>query len=1052
MPGKVMCASNLINTRLLKYAQHIFLCLLSLLLVCSFHLCTAQNGVLLTDYYSINDGLSDRLVTQIIQNKDGFLWLATPNGLNKFDGYEFTVYNDHPSNPRNINEVNIAQLAETDKGEIILVYRNNYVFFDVLNPRTDEVKKVSLLPGDGIMGIVRDIKLNKSGTLEILSNHNDTLKLFQYRSNGSFDLIFDFYSKHKNQTAPVHFINLSDGSYLISDSENGLCKYSPENQSLKYFPDTAFECLEPGQSLRHHTNILHQDGKGRIWLSFQNIPGIYLYNPKQETFDLLYGHEEGMYTHIWEDDQQNVLLAKTTGIGFFPKTLNLYCIGQDNRILDFSYMLDLSTHIIDIYGEDFFKTLFLAIDTGLKIVQNNRNKIKIFLNQDLAEGQRGNVMRGITGDGQGKVYMAREVKNWYALDLASETLDTLDLVDPKTGEIMEFNCCMDIHYEAGYLWGISCQKSAYAQLIKYHIATQKVETFIYQQRFTAFIKSTDGNFWLTYQTSDKKGGLVAFDPISETWMDYKDQGEVNPLRNVYPSFILESSDQMLWIASDKGLFKVDRKEKSTLIMTMPADANQKGLLSDNIYVVIEDAFQYLWIGSSNGLNRYNPKNGEFLSYDMSNGLANNQICGIIPDEENNLWISTYNGLSYFDTDSKLFKNFYKTDGLSEDEFNRFSFYKDENGAYYFGGVNGVNIFIPEDLLVSENNPPLVLTKLTRYNSAKDTLLIQTSDLNYRKELVIQPYDTYFQLNFSLPNYIQSKKNQFVSKLEGFENNWNYLGNTPQVRYNNLPPGNYTLLLRGADANGNWNSSPLRVKIRVRPIFYETLGAKVALVGILAFVLIGIFQYQLEQRLKVERLRTKISSDLHDEVSGLLSGIAMQTDVLKTITNDEISKDRLKSIGEVSRMAMNKMSDVIWSIDSRKDKVEDLIHRMREHADDILVPLNIECIFEIGKIDKQKKLPVEIRQNLYFIFKEAINNVVKHSSADKVVVNLGNKGQRFELKIQDNGNGALEKSTHKSKKTGQGISNLKMRAQRIDALLDIINADGFTVKVEMKKFA
>ena len=218
------------------------------------------------------------------------------------------------------------------------------------------------------------------------------------------------------------------------------------------------------------------------------------------------------------------------------------------------------------------------------------------------------------------------------------------------------------------------------------------------------------------------------------------------------------------------------------------------------------------------------------------------------------------------------------------------------------------------------------------------------------------------------------------------------------------------------------------------------------------IVLGIFKYQLEQRLRVERLRTKISSDLHDEVSGLLSGIAMQADVLKAGTSDEKSKFRLQTIAEVSRMAMTKMSDVIWSIDSRKDKVEDLLHRMLEHAEDILQPLNIEYSFEIGKIDRQKKLPVNIRQNLYFIFKEAINNVVKHSKATKVVVELGNQGSRFELKIKDNGAGENISDLGKSKKPGQGISNIKMRARRINALLDIAQHDGFTVKLVMKKFA
>jgi ligand-binding sensor domain-containing protein/two-component sensor histidine kinase len=1012
-----------------------------------------QTDAFLTEYYSINDGLSDRLVKSIIQNQEGFLWLATSNGLNKFDGYEFTIYDDHPANTRQISEVNTDFITEDAQGNIIITYRNNYFLIDLLNPRTNEVKKISLLPGYGIMGIVRDIQMNADRELEVLSNHNDTLKVYRLLPDQNFELVVQFYQEHINKTSPLSFTKLQNGHYLINDTEHGLLTVNQEGKRVQEFHIEDFECMEQEYTFPGSTNILHQDQLGRIWVSFVQIPGVYLYNEQRNQFELLHGHETGYYTALWEDNLGNVLLPKTTGIGAYPEVLDLFCITNQHTIEDFSHIINIGSQIVTIYGQDFFKTLFVGLDTGLKIVQNNKNKINTYLTQNIKEGERGIVMRGITGDGNGTVYFAREVSNWYALNTETQELDTITLKHPQTGAKIDFNCCMDILYEDGILWGISCQKSAYAQLIKYHIEQDSVELFIFEQRLTAFVKSRDGKFWLTYQSTDKKGGLVSFDPRTETWDKYKEKDDLNPFKDISPSYIMESSDDLLWIASDNGLFKVDRDKNQTTLYQMPTEPGKKGLLSNNIFVIVEDAYRSLWIGSSNGLNRMNPQSEQIDSYDKTNGLANNQVCGIIPDENGNFWISTYNGVSYFETYSKLFKNFYKTDGLSDDEFNRFSFYKDEQDTYYFGGVNGMNAFKKEDLLTDEAIPPLVLTKLTKYNSQKDSLIVMTSNLNNINELVISPYDTYFQLNFSLPKYVQSKKNQFVSKLEGFENNWNYLGNTPQVRYNNLPAGNYTLLLKGADPNGNWHSIPYSVKIRVVPIFYKTLTARIIMAILLALLIWGVFQYQLEQRLKVEKLRTKISSDLHDEVSGLLSGIAMQTDVLREISKDEASKSRLKSIGEVSRMAMTKMSDVIWSIDSRKDKVEDLIHRMQEHAEDILSPLNINYAFEIGKIDRGKKLPVDIRQNLYFIFKEAINNVVKHSKATEVVVQLGNQGQKFELKIQDNGLGEMtQNSTAKSKKTGQGLSNLKMRAQRINALLDIIQQDGYIIKLEMKKFA
>ena len=185
---------------------------------------------------------------------------------------------------------------------------------------------------------------------------------------------------------------------------------------------------------------------------------------------------------------------------------------------------------------------------------------------------------------------------------------------------------------------------------------------------------------------------------------------------------------------------------------------------------------------------------------------------------------------------------------------------------------------------------------------------------------------------------------------------------------------------------------------------------------------------------------------------MLSGIAMQTDVLQMQVTEEKIQERLKQIGDVSRKAMSKMSDVIWSIDSRKDKVEDLLHRMREHADEMLIPLNIVYQMHISKLDRQKKIQVPLRQNLYFIFKEAINNIAKHSGANKVNITLKNEGQEFSMIIKDNG-APSRKERVNGKKSGQGLANLAMRAQRIKADLDIDKGeDGYTIRLKRKRFA
>jgi hypothetical protein len=406
-------------------------------------------------------------------------------------------------------------------------------------------------------------------------------------------------------------------------------------------------------------------------------------------------------------------------------------------------------------------------------------------------------------------------------------------------------------------------------------------------------------------------------------------------------------------------------------------------------------------------------------------------------------------LSYFDYKEKTFRSFFAADGFSNDEFNIYAYYKDKNDRYYLGGVNGMNAFYAKDLLVEKDIPTPVITKITRYNSSKDSLHTLVAGVYHEQELVISPYDANFSFDFSLPIYTNSRKNQFKYFMEGFDKDWIYAGTNHTSRYNKLPAGKYTFHVNGADPNGNWSKQSAQVNILVERIFYKRPIFIILVLFLLAVFFYFIFQKRLDQELKVERLRARLASDLHDELSGLLTGIAMQTDMLSVGVKELPLKERLKKIGSDSRSALSRMNDVIWSVDSRKDKVEDLIIRMQEHADEILLPLEISYTISPNKLDLNQKVRSRIRQELYFIYKEIINNVAKHSNASHVKIDLRNNGQIFKMVISDNGQGRGNNKI--VPKSGQGMKNLKMRAQHLNAELTFLEDNGFTVILSMKKF-
>jgi ligand-binding sensor domain-containing protein/two-component sensor histidine kinase len=1009
-----------------------------------------QSHSVSSTFYSLNEGLSDRSVKTILQGRDGMVWIGTSDGLNRFDGLKFMGFSDSPSAPSSsrLSANDIQSLSADKAGNLIVIFNNNPACFDIFNPWTHENTQVELHK-KGVKGFARNIYVSRSGEIFVLSVADDHTNLYKFTEKRDFKLLFSIEERHQSKSPFIDLLQTSDGSFFINDSEKGLRLLDTSGTVLQHFLNHNFDSLQnPGQ-YPGRAYFLHQDRLGRIWYSLANNPGVFYFNPQSMQFEMFKSLPQNkLYSSLWEDDSGNILFAQTDGIGNFPGIDNLFCYSASGMLYDFNYIKDLGDFIATIYGKNFFKTIFLGIDTGLKIVQNNHSKVKKFLAENLTVDRRGPVIRGIDGDQRGTVYFSRERRKWYALDLKTDILDTLDLVNPHTGEFVSFNCQLDIHLDAqNFLWGVACDDSGKGLLLRYDPENCNLNIYSYPYTFNAFTIDRKNMIWLVASPVLEKGQLVSFNPESREFNTFLTREGNNPLKGATPRFVMESRDGLIWVGTENGLYKIDRQNATADIFDAKPDAQSPALSSNTVLVLHEDDLGRIWAGTNSGINILDPIAKTISVYDQSSGLAGNKVCGILPDENGNYWISTYNGLSYFNPKLETFHNFYQSDGLSHDEFNRFSYHRDENGRYYFGGVNGMNAFFPEDLLVNEKVPPVVLTGFTRFNSRSDRHIEQKSRLNELKKIVISPYDTYFVFFFTLPDYASPHRNQFSSWLEGLEKDWTYLGNTPTIRYNKLPPGRYTLHLKGADPNGNWSEQVLAIDIFVKRIFYTTGWFIGLLILALAIFVRFIFQSILDQKLKVERLRTKLSSDIHDEVSGLLSGIAMQSDILQTLTQDATVQNRLRSIGEASRKAMSKMSDVIWSIDSRKDRMEDLIQRMREHADDILLPLSIRYELEVQRIEIHQKIPTHIRQELYLIFKEVVNNIAKHSKASTAKIRLESFGPTFEMAIRDNG-GARTKNGAKS---GQGISNIRMRAQRINASLKIENENGYSVILKMKKF-
>lgn len=1027
------------------------------------------------EYYSLNDGLSDRMISDIVIAPNGLIWIGTDNGLNRFDGYDFVQFTNTPASTFQLSGANIRELSLDNEGRLLVIFNSSYAVFDLIHPVTHHRETIRLLPDNGIQGTPRDIATDRYGNIFAITLSDRNFSVYSHEGGQDFSELFQIPIKHGEHIPHLSLLPLVDGTFLLNDSKNGLRHFSHEGHLLKHIgpdhlSDTIDSTFKPGI-----TSVFHQDENGKVWYALQGQLGMYFYLPGDQRFEQARQLSDNKrFTHIWEDLSGNLLLANSgnTSSGF--PLIGLTCFRSDGQQFDFSHLLESSEYIVHACSPDFFANLIMGIDTGIKIVQNQQFKIRKLLSDNVAADQRGAVMRGITEDDDGIIYFAREVDAWYSLNPQTFEFDTLQMIDEQTGEQVTLSCGRNIDIgPEGYIWGLSCTNGQNGRLLRYDRSTCMVRTYLFDHKFTAFTIARDGMIWLVAEPDTPSGLLVSFDPASERFKEYYDWESNNPLNESSPRYIIEAHDKVLWIGTEKGLFSINPNTRQT--RSFQAGKGNQNLLGSNIiYAIHEDELHRLWLGTTNGFNIFDPKTDKWEHYNQQDALASNIVCGFVPVAEGKYWISTFNGLSFFDPEKKTFRNFYREDGLTHNEFNRHSFYGDRFGNIYLGGVNGLNIFRTEDLVQEVNTPAPLLTFFSRYNDDLDSMIVRVSNLGGGQTFNIGPEDTQFTFQYTLPNYTTPRRNQFKTWLKGIDKGYIYQGRDNTSNYYNLPAGDYLLHVKGADATGNWSEKALTIPIHVNPPWYKTWAFIVSAILLSLLGLYLLFQYRLNQRLKMERVRTKLSSDLHDEVSGLLASIAMRTDILQFNIQDGENQKDLKWIGEVSRTAMSKMSDVIWSIDSRKDRFEDLLIRMKEHATEILAPLHIEYRFKVGNLDNNKKLKVDLRQNLYFIFKEAINNIGKHSWATEVNIHLYNEGGDFIMSIEDNGKeirqqrsdvesnnqegrqgntSTLLEERLTSSKTGQGLSNIRMRAERINAHLALEEAErGYIVMIRCRKFA
>ena len=455
----------------------------------------------------------------------------------------------------------------------------------------------------------------------------------------------------------------------------------------------------------------------------------------------------------------------------------------------------------------------------------------------------------------------------------------------------------------------------------------------------------------------------------------------------------------------------------------------------------EDPDGALWLGTyGGGLNRFDLRTGTFRHWTQKNGLPNNFVKGILRDSLGYLWLSTDNGLSRFEPRCDDFANFSREDGLCGDVFLSGCFFRGRSWTLYFGGEEGVTSFLPEEVQRNEHIPPVVITSV----SVDDHVRSLGEVFGSPDGLDLQHDQNAVSIEFVALDFAAPARNRYVYRMEGIDKSWIQAAERRDVRYAQMPPGEYVFRVKASNADGVWNEAGVSVRFRIRPPFWETWWFRLLALTIIAAGAVAIYRYRVNRLLDVERLRVRIASDLHDDIGSSLTRIALQSELIREGIEPGAIPTYLQNIADTSRELVTTMSDIVWSIDARNDTCEHLITKIRDFAAGTLAAKQVQVTLTSSGLDPHRKLPVDVRENIYLISKEAVNNIAKHSGATTATISLKNSREGFTMVIHDNGSGWGGTASP----TGHGVRNMRMRAERLGGAVAFECSGGTNVVVTL----
>lgn len=970
--------------------------------------------------YEGRDGLSSNDISVIAKDDRGLMWIGTHNGINIYDGYTFTKLHGVLSNLQittlAINNSKNELLAGTNLGLFsvdLYTFKVTKIGSESKNTRFWSNAKVSAICI--VQGTKKRVFASFGSGYLAEINNSHKLELICHLTNNTNEI---------NSIVPGDQDNL-----LVSNDHI-------YNIDLKTRTSTEILTLKnagPFKSITRSGNMLlvNEYHSKLFILDSKNFTDI--------TSKVFYGQKKPFPYHVHQS------LIKNNKLYILSDNYTFVIIDMGT-----GYINEVSKKYPDIFEGKTYFSIFVD-EHDIIWIATNKGLIKVEERPELFTKELFNLparvsTRKMIEDVNGDIYVSSYIGLWHF----SKQTQTWHVYNKNTDEVIKTNpvafegvvqpLALLPVYGTSYLYvGFDSDK-----LLRFDRRKKVFENIIYTEEHKrsginsiyALIQDKKGTIWVGCGN-----GLASYNPkLNKLILHRKDAFDIGNTRVRY--IIEDARDNLIYVASTSGLHIIDLEQG---IVNHLNQSSRPALTNNDVLYVGQDKEHRLWLGTNGGgINILSADLKSVQSIHKQDGLSSEIVYGIMPQDENTYWISTFNGLDRYRKDLKSFSNFFEEDGLSSNEFNQNSFLKTNDGKMYFGSINGVTSFYPK--LFNLSVPfKIYLSGISQWDDKTQAVQLIRNKIVSNNTLVKRPSDLLYELHFACTDYSDPLRNSYSYRIKELADNWISLEDRHTLNVGGIPYGTYTLEVKAINSRGASSENMLLFHIQVVQPFYKTWWFFALILTGIAIIFYAAYLLKYQSFKNILHLRMKIASNLHDEVGSLLTRITMFSDNLRYSKNNEEQRNiKLEKIAALSRDAIASMSDVLWTIDSRNDFAGNLLDRMREHTEEMLFPLGIDVNFVLSGTDLKQPISSDMRGELYLIFKEAINNIARHSEATKVDILYQVSDKSFLLTITNNG--ATEDINELS--TGQGLSNMKMRAAKAGATIQV-KKEGEIFSVEIK---